>query len=128
MPIARTAAAPVHVLAACALLTGCAGYSAQPLAPQADLAPSVAALDRTRPGAPPIPADKALTLAEVAFLAVRNSPDLRAVRAQRGVSQAQVIEAGLLPDPVLSGSYGVLLGGPGIADAIGATLTARVCD
>ncbi len=126
MPVARTAAIPVHFLAACALLAGCAGYSAQPLAPRAVLAPSVAALDRTRPGAAPIPADQRLTPAEVAILAVRNSPDLRAVRAQRGVAQAQVIEAGLLPDPVLSGSYGVLMGGPGIANAIGATLTANV--
>ncbi len=124
--VARFTAAPVRLLAACALLAGCAGYSAQPLAPQAALAPSVAALDRARPGAPPIPADKALTPAEVAILAVQNSPDLRAVRAQRGVAQAQVIEAGLLPDPVLSGSYGVLMGGPGIANAIGATLTANV--
>ena len=57
---------------------------------------------------------------------MQNSPDLRAVRAQQGVGRAQVIEAGLLPDPVLSGSYNVLLAGPGIADAIGATLTTNL--
>ena len=114
------------MLAACALLAGCAGYNAQPLAPQVALAPSVAALDRTRPGAAPIPANRPLTPAEVGLLAVQNSPDLRATRAQRGVAQAQVIEAGLLPDPVLSGSYNVLLGGPGIANAIGATFTANI--
>jgi outer membrane protein TolC len=37
-----------------------------------------------------------------------------------------VIQAGLLPDPVLAGSYNVLLAGPGIADAIATTLTADV--
>jgi outer membrane protein TolC len=126
MLVARITTRSVHLTAACALLASCASYSAQPLALQAALAPNIAALDRTRSGAAPIPADRRLTLAEVAILAVLNSPDLRAMRAQRGVSQAQVIEAGLLPDPVLSGSYGVLLGGPGIANAIGATLTANV--
>jgi len=124
--VTRFTAAPIRLLAACAFLAGCAGYSAQPLVPRAALASSISDLNRTRPGAPPVPADQRLTPAEVAILAVRNSPDLRAVRAQRGVSQAQVIEAGLLPDPVLSGSYGVLMGGPGIANAIGATLTANV--
>jgi outer membrane protein TolC len=115
-----------HLIAACALLAGCAGYQAQPLATHAALAPDIAALDRARPGLPPISADRPLTPAEVALLAVRNSPDLRATRAQRGVSQAQVIEAGLLPDPVLSGNYGVLLAGPAFADAFAATLTADV--
>lgn len=109
-----------------ALLNGCTGYKAQLLAPNPALAPGIAALDRTRPGAAPIAADTPLTLAEVALLAVQNSPDLRATRAQLGVAKAQVIEAGLLPDPVLSGSYNVLLGGPGIANAIGTTLTANV--
>ncbi len=90
------------------------------------LMPSVEALDRTRPGAPPIPADAPLTPADVGLLAVQNSPDLRAVRAQQGVGQAQVVEAGLLPDPVLSGNYGVLLAGPAFADAIGATLTTDI--
>ncbi|MDP9096717.1 MAG: transporter, partial [Pseudomonadota bacterium] len=73
------------------------------------LATSVGQLDRARPGAAPIAADAPLSPAEIAILAVQNSPDLRALRAKRGVSQAQVIQAGLLPDPVLSGSYNVLL-------------------
>lgn len=113
-------------MAACAILAGCAGFRAAPLLQQPALASSVAALDRTRPGALPIAADRPLSLAEVALLAVQNSPDLRAIRAQRGVAQAQVIQAGLLPDPVLAGSYNVLLGGPGVANAISATLTADI--
>ena len=99
----------VSLVVLCATLGGCADYRPQPLADHPALAPSVAALDRARPGnLPPVPADRPLTLAEVGLLAVQNSPDLRATRAQLGVAQAQVIEAGLLPDPVLSGSYNFL--------------------
>lgn len=116
----------VRLTAACIVLNGCAEFREPPLVFSSALAPDVAALDRTRPGASAIPADQPLTLTEIALLAVQNSPDLRAIRAQRGSAQAQVIEAGLLPDPVIAGSYGVLLGGPGIANAIGATLTANV--
>ena len=118
-----TAALPLLAVLA---LAGCAGYEAQPLAPAAVLAPNVGSLDRTRPGAAPIAASGPLTPADVAVLAVQNSPDLRAVRAQRGVGQAQVIQAGLLPDPVLSGTYNVLLAGPGFANAIGTTLTVDI--
>ena len=50
---ARVAAVTVHIVAACIVLDGCAGYRAQPLLSQAALAPSVAALNRTRPGAAP---------------------------------------------------------------------------
>lgn len=112
--------------ALCAALAACASYRAHPLSSRPALAPSVAALDRARPGAPPIPADRPLTLAELSLLALNNSPDLRATRTQRGVASAQILQAGLLPDPVLSGSYGVLLAGPAVADAIGATLTANL--
>ena len=109
-----------------AILTqsGCAGYRVLPLAERPALAPSVALLDRTRPGGlPPITADQALSVSEVGFLAAQNSPDLRAIRSQRRAAQAQVIQAGLLPDPTLSTNYGVLLAGPGFANAIGATLS-----
>ncbi len=41
---------------------------------------------------------------EIAVLAVLNSPELRARRAAAKVSQAQVFNAGLLPDPQISGS------------------------
>jgi outer membrane protein TolC len=112
--------------ALCAALAGCAASRPQPLADRPALARSVAALDRTRPHGPPIPADRPLTLADVAVLAVSNSPDLRATRTQRGLARAQVFQAGLLPDPVLSGSYNVLIAGPAFANAIGATLTADV--
>jgi len=113
-------------LAVSLAIAGCATEGKLPLPTASALAPGVVSLIRTRPGAPPIPADAKLSPAEVAILAVQNSPDLRAARTRRGVTEAQVIQAGLLPDPVLSGSYNVLLAGPGIANAIGATLIADI--
>jgi outer membrane protein TolC len=54
-----------------------------------------------------------LKVDDVVMLALRNNPDLVAVRAQRGIAQAQLLEAGIAPNPILSGAYGFLLGGPG---------------
>ena len=108
------------------LAAGCATYRASDLPARPALAASVAALNRTRPNGSQISADRALTLAEIGLLAVQNSPDLKAIRARRGVAQAQVIQAGLLPDPVLSGSYGVLLAGPDFANAFSASLTGDI--
>ena len=39
----------------------------------------------------------------VITLAVFNNPDLKAARLQAGVADAQLLEAGLLPDPIVSG-------------------------
>ncbi len=118
-----------HVISigiACALLAGCATDQARPLPIQPTLSSSVEQLDRSRPGTEPIPGNQPLSVAEIGLLAVQNSPDLKALRAQIGVAQAQVTQAGLLPDPVLSGSYNVLLAGPAFANAIGATLTGDI--
>lgn len=90
---------------ACTLLARCAADPAAPLRRRPALAGSVEQLDRSRPGTTPIPADQPLSVAEVGLLAVRNSADLKALRIQVGVAQARVIQARLLPDPVLSGSY-----------------------
>ena len=48
---------------------------------------------------------KGLTPDELAVVAVLTNPQLRAVRDQRGLAHAQVIQAGLLPNPVAS--YGL---------------------
>lgn len=108
------------------LAAGCAGYAPNQLARQPSLVSTVAALDRATPGGCQISPEQPLTLADIGLLAVQNSPDLKAIRARRGVTQAQVIQAGLLPDPVLSGSYGVLLAGPDFANAFSAALTADI--
>ncbi|QYM79650.1 TolC family protein [Horticoccus luteus] len=42
---------------------------------------------------------------EIAVMVVITSPALRALRAQRGVARAQLLQAGLLPNPQLSASF-----------------------
>jgi outer membrane protein, heavy metal efflux system len=54
-------------------------------------------------------------------LAVENNPDLRAGRADHAVAQAQLLQAGLLPNPQIGGNYGSLLSGPGTIDSWGAS-------
>lgn len=65
---------------------------------------------------------KPLGAAEIALLAVENNPEMKAARAERGVAAAQLLQAGLLPNPQFGASYGVLLGGPGTIDAWSAGL------
>ena len=59
------------------------------------------------PRIPPTRIDfsKPLTAKELAVLAVLISPDLKALRAKEGVADAQVFNAGLLPDPKLAYTY-----------------------
>ena len=87
-------------------LPACTRYAPLALPNTPPLASSTAEL---RQGVPP---DRPLRIAEVAMLAVLNSPDLAAMRSQRGVSQAQVLQAGVLANPTLSGGILPLLAGP----------------
>jgi outer membrane protein TolC len=86
----------------------CATSGDLPLARSPQLADSVAALqhDQVNIAAP-------LTVSEISLLAVQNDPDLRAVRAQHGVAQSQSLQAGLLPNPQVTGAALPLLAGPG---------------
>lgn len=81
-------------------LAGCASYHPLPLATQVPIPSSthqtVAAAGQG------IDFQQPLTGTEVAQIAVLLNPNLRALRAERGVAQAQVFAAGLLPDPQLS--------------------------
>src|ERR1700685_3966759 len=101
------AGAPITIL--CSLLLagtlvgGCATYQPLPLALDAQPTLTVDALQHVNP----LPS--LLSIEDVALLAVQNNSDLRAARAQRGVAQAQILEAGILPNPVLGGTYGFLL-------------------
>lgn len=97
------------VVASCAsLLTGCAIYHAKPLPTGPDLARSpaltVPATNLGVPGVEPEPLDpaKGLTEANVVTLAVLDNPRLQAVRRQAGVARAQLLAAGLIPDPQVS--------------------------
>ncbi len=59
---------------------------------------------------------------EVAALAVARDPDLVAARAGRGVGQADLLNAGLLPDPSISGGFDALISGPASLPAISGSL------
>jgi outer membrane protein TolC len=110
------------ILAAVALgLAACAGPADLPLPAKPGLADNVSDLrhDGISPGAP-------LSVGQIARLAVQNNPDLRAARAQHGVAQAQVLQAGLLPNPQFSGAVLPLLAGYGTTTAYNAGFTEDV--
>jgi outer membrane protein TolC len=94
------------------VFAGCATYRAKPLTTAAvdeALAPPPAEAIRVsstklhHPLLKPIDVDgrDGFTPDEIAVMAVIASPKLRALRDQRGVAEAQVIQAGLLPNPQL---------------------------
>lgn len=111
-------ATALTTLAALATLGGCASYSALPLDRQARPADSIAQLHQ-----PPAALPARLGVDDIAMLALLNNPDLLAARAQRGVAQAQLLSAGIPPNPSLSASYGFLLGGAGTTGALTAGLS-----
>ena len=80
---------------------------------QAALAPNVSALqhDGLRHHS------SRLTIAQIAASLSKNNPDIIATRAQHGVAQAQVLQAGLLPNPQVTGAYLPLVAGVGTTSA-----------
>ncbi len=109
---------------------GCRRYQAFPLDAKAKasaLAPpdlvrvEIQAKELRHPILKPLQIDfrDGLSPEEAAVEAVVANPDLRALRDQRGLAAAQLLEAGLLPDPVLSLSQDVPTGdnGPGLVTA-----------
>ncbi len=108
-PVRRPAAL---VLAAALALAGCASYQPLPLSTGPQLHNTVADLD-------PAGSDTsgALDIETVVRLALANNPDLRAVRAQQGVAEGQLLQAGLLPNPSVTGAFMPVLAGPGTASA-----------
>ena len=93
------------------LVSGCATYHREPLAPL-DTSTSTQSLERIRidPASMPLPELAAhrfdpadgLDIDEVAMLAVANNPELKLARDDLGIASAQAYSAGLLPDPQLS--------------------------
>src|SRR5262249_20780363 len=76
------------------LFDGCQSYAPLPLNRQAMLA---ADLSQLRFGNMPQP----LSIEAVSLLAAANNPDLKAARSEIGVAAAQVLQAGILPNPSL---------------------------
>src|SRR5713101_2556752 len=100
------------------LLAACATYTPLPLDGHAALRDGAERLARATDALP-----ERLNMDDVVMLTLLNNPDLVAARAQRGLARAQVLAAGILPNPSLSGSYGFLLGGPGTTDALAAGIS-----
>lgn len=125
-------------VAALAGLAGCAtqkppslDQAADETLAGADLARLVAPAAALRhPVLKPVTLDPArpLTSDAVAVLAVLANPDLKTARARAKIADAQVLTAGLLPDPTIGASTDLRLSGPdpgnGWAAQIGYELTA----
>lgn len=101
-----------------AWLGGCAKYEPKPLTPAAvrrelalpdKQAILVAARSLKHPILKPVQLDfrRGLTPDQVAVVAVIVNPQLRAERDQRAIATAQVLQAGLLPNPQLTASVDV---------------------
>jgi outer membrane protein TolC len=113
-----------------AVLAACETYEPAPLTDRPNLlqdadvltvAPSDLPLPEFR--AHPFDPSRPLDMDEVAMIAVVNNPDLRAMRDQVGVAEAQAFAAGLLPNPTFAFGYGALIGGLGATTgSVSATL------
>ncbi len=113
---ASTRAAPVRLAVGLAILlagAGCARYRPLPL--PAEPTPLRAAAAASFPRGP-------LGFAQVGVLVLQRDPDLVAARRQRGVVQAQLLQAGLLPDPAFVGGILPLTAGPGSTFAWNASI------
>ena len=106
----------------CCLLTSCTQYQPKALTESAVRqqleTPSaqqltVLAAQIKHPYLKPIPLDirDGLSPDEAALLAVLRNPELRAARAHHGITNAQLLQSGLLPNPTVSYSFAALSGG-----------------
>jgi outer membrane protein TolC len=100
-------------LAALSGVTGCAHYTPLPLATAPPLAADVRSLAR----AETIVATEPLSVAQVVDLALANNPDLKAARLRRAIAAGQTRQAGVLPNPSLTGALLPLLSGGGAVPA-----------
>jgi outer membrane protein TolC len=114
---------PLLALGAVCGLAGCASYHKAPLQLSAHLAASPSGLDRRLPDGRTIPVTPPLPARDIAALAVLNDPELIAARAQAGVAQAELLNAGLLPDPSINAGFAALISGPADVPAISGGLT-----
>lgn len=129
----------LHVVASLlglAATNGCTVYHAQPLTGP-DTEASLESPDRAKltqdarqlrhPRIPPqkLDFDRPLSGEEIEVIAVLANPELRALRTQQGVAEAQVFASGLLPDPQISLGYDKLLSpvGQGFSDAYAGSVT-----
>lgn len=119
------------LLVAALILSGCAHYSPSPLRASAEVFTkanlsliSADAQKIDRPYLKPEVIDLSASLSPNALgiLAVLLNPDLKALRAKNGVTDAQAFAAGLLPDPTFQASFDKRLSGPDKYNGFGAQL------
>jgi len=97
------------LVVATSALSGCVSYEPAPLDRTPHLATTARSLEEGANG-------HAVTAAALDQLVLRNNPDLRAARAKLGVADAQILEAGLLPNPQFAASYPFFISGPNGSD------------
>ncbi len=106
------------------LLSGCVSYEAQPLDPmtllrELDSAATPGSANEATPedGSAGVAKKIAISAEEAAAWAVTHNPTLAALRAEAGIAAAQLIEAGLLPNPSIGFDFANYLAAE-IADGI----------
>lgn len=108
------------MLALVVVLPGCATYRPLALPAQVSAAATLGELE----GATALP--RLLSMADVEQLVLLNNPDLRGARASHQLARAQMLQAGLLPNPQVNASAGFLVSGVGDATAWTAGLSEDV--
>jgi outer membrane protein, heavy metal efflux system len=109
-------------LAIACLLLGCSHYQPKPLTDEAvqqqlqtptERQLTLQAAQIRHPLLKPIPFNlqDGLSPDEAAILAVLRNPELRVARDKHGIANAQLLQAGLLPNPTLSYNFAALNGG-----------------
>lgn len=109
-------------LAIACLLLGCSHYQSKPLTDEAVQQQlqtptmqqlTLQATQIKHPLLKPIPFNlkDGLSPDEAAIIAVLRNPELRAARDKHGIANAQLLQAGLLPNPTLSYNFAALNGG-----------------
>jgi outer membrane protein TolC len=90
-----------------AALAGCASYERLPLDKGSRLVAHASELEGV--------GGERITLAALERLVVLNNPDLRAARAKLGLGAAQVMQAGILPNPAFGITHPFIITGPIVA-------------
>lgn len=110
-------------------LAGCVAYQPADLPSRpasdpsaADLSAEALRLKRDDMASLPVDLSGPLTPNQLGLIAVLANPDIRAQRTRLGVADAQVFDAGLLPDPQFSFSLDHPVSGEGLINAVAAGL------
>ncbi len=113
------------------MLSSCVSYQTRPLNTRPTLLNEVPHVIMNA-GQMPLPElashpfnpDDGLDMTEVAMLAVTNNPDLKVARDERGIAQAELMAAEVLPNPQLTAGMDYPTnGGPGTVNAFNAGLS-----